>query len=176
CPLIVGRGEGEQFVASAIPAFLRHTRQVQYMGDDELVVLRPDGVEFMTPEGQVLKREVVEIDWDAETAEKQGFETFMLKEIYEQADAVAETIGQRAARGIGIDLGDLGAVDDELLSTLRRIVIVACGTSYHAGLIGRYAIEEWSRVPVEVEIASEYRYRNPVVGPGDLVIGVSQSG
>ena len=119
---------------------------------------------------------MVEIDWDAETAEKQGFETFMLKEIHEQADAVAETIGERAARGIGIDLGDLGAVDDELLRTARRIVIVACGTSFHAGLIGRYAIEEWSRVPVEVEIASEYRYRNPVVGPGDLVIGISQSG
>ena len=119
---------------------------------------------------------MVEIDWDAETAEKQGFETFMLKEIHEQADAVAETIGERAARGVGIDLGDLGAIDDELLRTVRRVVIVACGTSYHAGLIGRYAIEEFSRVPVEVEIASEYRYRNPVVGPGDLVIGISQSG
>ena len=176
CPLIVGRGEGEQFVASAIPAFLRFTRQVQYMGDDELVVLRPDGVEFLTPDGQPLEREVVEIDWDTETAEKQGFETFMLKEIYEQADAVAETIGERAARGIGIDLGDLGTIDDELLQTIRRVVIVACGTSYHAGLMGRYAIEEWSRVSVEVEIASEYRYRNPVVGPGDLVIGISQSG
>ena len=130
----------------------------------------------MSAAGEALEREVVEIDWDAETAEKQGFETFMLKEIHEQADAVAETIGERAARGIGIDLGDLGAIDDELLTDARRIVIVACGTSFHAGLIGRYAIEEWSRVPVEVEIASEYRYRNPVVGPGDLVIGISQSG
>ena len=176
CPLIVGRGEGEQFLASAIPAFLRYTRQVQYIGDDEIVVLRPDGVEFQTAAGKVLERELTEVDWDSETAEKQGFETFMLKEIHEQADAVAETIGERAARGIGIDLGDTGAVDDELLRTARRVVIVACGTSYHAGLIGRYAIEEWSRVPVEVEIASEYRYRNPVVGPGDLVVGISQSG
>ncbi len=176
CPLIVGRGDGEQFLASAIPAFLRDTRRVQYINDDEFVVLTPDGVEFVSAGGEPLEREVVEIDWDAETAEKQGFETFMLKEIHEQADAVAETIGERAARGIGIDLGDLGAVDDELLRTARRIVIVACGTSFHAGLIGRYAIEEWSRVPVEVEIASEYRYRNPVVGPGDLVIGISQSG
>ena len=175
CPLIVGRGDGEQFLASAIPAFLRHTRRVQYIGDDEIVVVSRDGVEFQSAEGTPLEREVVEIDWDAETAEKQGYETFMLKEIHEQADAVAETIGERAARGIGIDL-ELGGVDDELLRTLRRIVIVACGTSYHAGLIGRYAIEEWSRVPVEVEIASEYRYRNPVVGPGDLVIGISQSG
>jgi glucosamine--fructose-6-phosphate aminotransferase (isomerizing) len=176
CPLIIGRGEGEQFVASAIPAFLGHTRRVQYMGDDELVVLTPDDVEFLSASGEPLEREVVEIDWDTDTAEKQGFETFMLKEIHEQADAVAETIGERAARGIGIDLGELGAIDDELLRTLKRVVIVACGTSYHAGLIGRYAIEEWSRVPVEVEIASEYRYRNPVVGPGDLVIGISQSG
>src|SRR5579871_587483 len=176
CPLIVGRGEGEQFVASAIPAFLRHTRHVQYIENDELVVLRPDGVEFMTADGQPLERELVEIDWDAETAEKQGFETFMLKEIHEQADAVAETIGERAAREDGVDLGDLGSIDDDLLRRMRRVVIVACGTSYHAGLIGRYAIEEWSRVPVEVEIASEYRYRNPVVGSDDLVIGISQSG
>src|SRR5437588_8831508 len=176
CPLIVGRGDGEQFLASAIPAFLRDTRRVQYINDDEFVVLRPEGVEFVSATGDPLERDVVEIDWDTETAEKQGFETFMLKEIHEQADAVAETIGERAARGVGIDLGDLGAIDDELLTTARRVVIVACGTSYHAGLIGRYAIEEFSRVPVEVEIASEYRYRNPVVGPGDLVIGISQSG
>ncbi|HJS95111.1 MAG TPA: glutamine--fructose-6-phosphate transaminase (isomerizing) [Solirubrobacteraceae bacterium] len=176
CPLIVGRGEGEQYIASAIPAFLKHTRHVQYIENDEIVVLRPDGVEFFTPEGTPVEREVVEIDWDSETAEKQGYETFMLKEIHEQADAVAETIGERAARGVGIDLGDLGPIDDELLRRLRRVVIVACGTSYHAGLIGRYAIEEFSRVPVEVEIASEYRYRNPLVGSGDLVIGISQSG
>ncbi len=176
CPLIVGRGEGEQFIASAIPAFLRETRHVQYINDDELVVMRPEGVEFETADGEPLQREVVEIDWDAETAEKQGYETFMLKEIHEQADAVAETIGERAAREDGIDLPDLGAIDDELLRSLRRVVIVACGTSYHAGLIGRYAIEEWARVPVEVDIASEYRYRNPVVGPGDLVVGISQSG
>ena len=176
CPLIIGRGDGEQFIASAIPAFLRHTRRVQYIENDEIVVLRPDDVEFFTAEGTALTREIVEVDWDAETAEKQGYETFMLKEIHEQADAVAETIGERAARGVGIDLGDLGPIDDEFLRTLRRVVIVACGTSYHAGLIGRYAIEEFSRVSVEVEIASEYRYRNPIVGAGDLVIGISQSG
>jgi glucosamine--fructose-6-phosphate aminotransferase (isomerizing) len=176
CPLIIGRGEDEQFIASAIPAFLRETRKVQYIENDEIVVVRADGVEFLSAAGEPLPRDVVEIDWDAETAEKQGYETFMLKEIHEQADAVAETIGERAAHNDGIDLGDLGAIDDELLRSVKRIVMVACGTSYHAGLIGRYAIEEWSRVPVEVEIASEYRYRNPVVGPGDLVIGISQSG
>ncbi len=176
CPLIVGRGEGEQFIGSAIPAFLRDTRRVQYINDDEIVVLTPADVGFLTAAGEVVQRETVEIDWDADTAEKQGFETFMLKEIHEQADAVAETIGERAAHGTRIDLGDLGAIDDQLLRQIRRIVIVACGTSYHAGLIGRYAVEEWGRVPVEVDIASEYRYRNPVVGPGDLVIGISQSG
>jgi glucosamine--fructose-6-phosphate aminotransferase (isomerizing) len=176
CPLIVGRGRGEQFIASAIPAFLRETRQVQYIEDSELAILRPDGVRFITVAGEERERPVVEVDWDAETAEKQGYETFMLKEIHEQADAVAETIGERAAHPSSIDLGDLGSIDDEHLRELRRIVIVACGTSYHAGLIGRYAIEEWSRVPVEVEIASEYRYRNPIVGAGDLVIGISQSG
>jgi glucosamine--fructose-6-phosphate aminotransferase (isomerizing) len=176
CPLIIGRGDGEQFIASAIPAFLLATRRVQYMGDDEIVVLTPDGVEFQTAAGESLPREIVEIDWDADTAEKQGYETFMLKEIYEQADAVAETIGERAARGTGIDLGDLGTIDDEFLATLGRVVIVGCGTAYHAGLIGRYAIEQWARVPVEVEIASEYRYRNPIVGPTDLVVGISQSG
>ncbi len=176
CPLVIGRGDGETFIASAIPAFLRDTRRVQYIGDDELVVLRPEGTEFYTAGGEPVEHEIVEIDWDADTAEKQGYETFMLKEINEQADAVAETIGERAARGWGIDLGDLGPIDDELLTRIRRVVIVACGTAYHAGLIGRYAIEQWARVPVEVDIASEYRYRDPVVGPDDLVIGVSQSG
>src|SRR6201996_1942907 len=176
CPLIVARGDGETFIASAIPAFLRETRRVQYIGDDELVVLRPEGTEFYTAAGEPVEHEVVEIDWDADTAEKQGFETFMLKEIHEQADAVAETIGERAARGWGIDLGDMGVIDDDLLKHIRRGVLAACGTPHHAGLIGRYAIEQWARVPVEVDIASEYRYRDPVVGPEDLVIGISQSG
>jgi glutamine---fructose-6-phosphate transaminase (isomerizing) len=176
CPLLVGRGDGEQFIASAVPAFMASTRRVQYLNDDEIVVLRPDGVEFMTADGQPLEREIQRIDWDADTAEKQGYETFMLKEIHEQADAVAETLGERVARETGIDLGDLGAISDDVLRDLRKVSIAACGTAYHAGLIGRYAIEEWARVPVEVDIASEYRYRNPVIGPGDLMIGVSQSG
>ena len=176
CPLIIGRGEGEQFVASAVPAFLEHTRRAQHLENGEIVVLRPDGVSIMTAAGEPVERPEHTIDWDAETAEKGGFETFMLKEIYEQADAVADAIADRTARGDGVDLEEEGALDEAILDGVRRIVVVACGTSYHAGLIGRYAIEEWARLPVEMDIASEYRYRNPVVGEGDLVIGISQSG
>jgi glucosamine--fructose-6-phosphate aminotransferase (isomerizing) len=176
CPLIIGRGEGEQFVASAVPAFLAETRTVQYLENGEIVVLRPEGVQIMTGDGQPVQREVEQVDWDQETAEKGGYETFMLKEIHEQADAVADTLFDRTARGEGVDLDEEGALDESILAGVTRIVVVACGTAYHAGLIGRYALEEWARVPVEMDIASEYRYRNPVVGEGDLVIGISQSG
>src|SRR5204863_862690 len=156
--------------------FMRDTRRVQYINNGEIVTITRDGAEFQTADGEPVEREVVEIDWDAETAEKGGFETFMLKEIHEQADALAETIFDRTARDDGVDIDEMGAVDDDLLRQVRRIVIVACGTSYHAGLVGRYAIEEWSRVPVEMDIASEYRYRNPVVDENDLVVGITQSG
>ncbi|HEY4450110.1 MAG TPA: glutamine--fructose-6-phosphate transaminase (isomerizing) [Solirubrobacteraceae bacterium] len=176
CPLLVGRGEGEQFVASAVPAFLAETRRVQFLENGEIVVLRPDGVTITTADGRLVERAEHTVDWDEETAEKGGYETFMLKEIHEQADAVADAIADRTARGDGVDLMEQDALDESILDGLRRIVIVACGTSYHAGLIGRYAIEEWARVPVEMDIASEYRYRNAVVGPGDLVLGITQSG
>ena len=176
CPLVIGRGDREQFVGSGIPAFLEHTRDVQYLEDDELAVVRADGVEIVTPDGTPVQRPVETVEWDADAAEKGGYETFMLKEIHEQADAVAETIADRTVRPDGVDLDGLGAIDEEFLRTCRSITVVACGTSYHAGLIGRYAIEEWARVPVQMDIASEYRYRNPVVGPGDLVVGITQSG
>ena len=163
--MIIGRGEGEQFVASAVPAFLAETRRVQFLDNDEIVVLRPDGVTITTPAGVPLERAVETVDWDEETAEKGGYETFMLKEIHEQADAVAETIADRTA-GAGVDLDEEGALDEAILADVKRIVLVAGGTSYHAALIGRYAIEEWARLPVEVDVASEYRYRNPVSAPG----------
>jgi glucosamine--fructose-6-phosphate aminotransferase (isomerizing) len=175
CPLIVGRGDGEQFLGSAIPAFLAHTRDVQLIENDEIVVLRPDGVEFMTPDGTPIERAVTHVDWDESTAEKGGYETFMLKEIHEQADAVAETIADRTARGDGVDLAE-AELDESLLHDVDRILILAAGTSFHAGLIGRYAIEEWARLPVDMDIASEWRYRNPIVGERELVIGITQSG
>ncbi|HEU4977600.1 MAG TPA: glutamine--fructose-6-phosphate transaminase (isomerizing) [Solirubrobacteraceae bacterium] len=176
CPLIVGLGEQEAFFASAVPAFLAHTRLVQYIENDEIVEITPQGARFFGTDGAERERPVKQIDWDEQTAEKGGYETFMLKEIHEQADVVAETIADRTARGDGVDLDDEGALDEALLRDVKRIVVVACGTSYHAGLIGRYAVEEWARIPVEMDVASEYRYRNPVVGPGDLVIGITQSG
>ena len=176
CPLVIGRGQNEQFVASAIPAFLAYTRRVQYIENGDIVSVRPEGVSFSTADGVAAPRVVHAVDWDADVAEKAGYETFMLKEIHEQADAIAETIADRTTRPDGVDLPGLGQIDDAVLAGCRRIVVVACGTSYHAGLIGRYAIEQWARVPVEMDVASEYRYRDPVLGPGDLVIGLSQSG
>jgi len=175
CPLIVGVGEHEAFLASAIPAFLAETREVLLIESGEIVTVGPEGVRITDAAGEPIARETEEVTWDEDAAEKGGYPTFMMKEIHEQPDAVAETIADRLAEGDRVDLGDVG-LDEDFAKSLRRIVIVACGTSYHAGLVGRYAIEQWARVPVEMDIASEYRYREPVVGPDDLVIGITQSG
>ncbi|MDP1847329.1 MAG: glutamine--fructose-6-phosphate transaminase (isomerizing) [Solirubrobacteraceae bacterium] len=175
CPLVVGRGDGEQFFGSDVTAFLAYTRDVQFVQSGEIVVLRPDGVEFLTPDGAAVTREITRVDWDQATAEKGGYETFMLKEIHEQADAVAETVADRTIRPDGVDLA-AAELDEALLQNIDRILIVAAGTSFHAGLIGRYAIEEWARIPVEMDIASEWRYRNPIVSERELVIGITQSG
>src|SRR5215207_3983724 len=175
CPLIVGLGENENFIASAIPAFLVETRTALGIKNDEIVTVHKGEVTITDAEGNVRQRDPEEVTWDEDAAEKGGYETFMLKEIHEQPDSVAETITDRLPRLDGVDLSDV-ELDDEFLRGVERIVIVACGTSYHSGLIGRYAIEQWARIPVEMDIASEYRYREPVVGPDDLVIGITQSG
>jgi glucosamine--fructose-6-phosphate aminotransferase (isomerizing) len=176
CPLVAGVGEGEAFLASAIPAFLAETREAVAIENDEIVTIEAGGgVSITDAAGSPVERSAEEISWDEAAAEKGGYETFMLKEIHEQADAVAETIADRLPGDDGVDLSEL-ELDDDYLRGTQRIVIVACGTSYHAGLVGRYAIEEWARVPVEMDIASEYRYRNPVIGERDLVIGITQSG
>jgi glucosamine--fructose-6-phosphate aminotransferase (isomerizing) len=174
CPLVVGVGDGEMFLASSIAAFLRETRQVQLIEDDEVVLVTPDGARFFTDDGEVEHKDIEPIDWDDESAVKGGYETFMLKEIYEQPEAVRETIGDRARRG-KLVLDGIGLNELEI-QNLRRIVIVACGTAYHAAVVGRYIIEEWARVPVEPDIASEWRYRNPVLSKDTLVIGITQSG
>jgi glucosamine--fructose-6-phosphate aminotransferase (isomerizing) len=174
CPLVVGVGDGEMFLASSIAAFLGETRRVQLIDEGEVVAITPEGARFFDDEGEVEHKDVEPVDWDDEVAEKGGYETFMLKEIYEQPEAVRETIGDRARRGKlvleGIGLNELE------IQNLRRIVIVACGTAYHAAVVGRYIIEEWARVPVEPDIASEWRYRNPVLSKDTLVIGITQSG
>ena len=174
CPLVVGVGEGEMFLASSIAAFLRETRRVQLIEDGEVVAITPEGARFFVEEGEVEHKDVEPVDWDDESAEKGGYETFMLKEIYEQPEAVSETIGDRARRG-KLVLDGIGLTELEI-QNLRRIVVVACGTAYHAGVVGRYIIEEWARIPVEPDIASEWRYRNPVLSKDTLVIGISQSG
>jgi glutamine---fructose-6-phosphate transaminase (isomerizing) len=174
CPLLVGVGEGEMFLASATTAFLGETRKLQLIDDGEVVAITPQGARFFDVENGQVEREILEVDWDDEAAEKSGYETFMLKEIYEQPDAVKETLGDRVRHG-RLVLESLGLTDEELRN-LRRIVILACGTAYHSGVVGRYIIEEWARVPVEPDIASEWRYRNPVLSRDTLVIGISQSG
>ncbi len=173
-PLVVGVGEGEMFLASSVTAFMKETRRIEYLDDGDIVTITPAGATFMRPDGEAIEKEIVEVDWDDEGAEKGGFETFMLKEIYEQPDAVEETIGDRVRHG-KLELDELGLSDSEI-KNLRRIVILSCGTSYHAGVVGRYVIEEWARIPVEPDIASEWKYRNPVLSKDTLVIAISQSG
>ena len=175
CPLVIGVGEQERFVASAIPAFLRETREVVLIEDDEVVVLEAGGHTVFAGDTEVGERAPERVDWDEDAAEKGGYDTFMLKEIHEQPAALWDTIGDRLRPDGAVDLFGLG-LDDAALARVERIHIVACGTSYHAGLVGRYLIEDWARIPVHVEVASEYRYRTCLAGPGDLVIGITQSG
>ncbi len=174
CPLVVGVADGEMFLASSIAAFQRETSRVKLIEDGEVVEITPKGARFLTVDNEERHRDELEIDWDDESAERHGFETFMLKEIYEQPAAVERTICEYL-HGDEIAMPSL-ELSDEDLAGISRILILACGTAYHAGVVGRYAIEEWARIPCEFDVASEWRYRNPVVEPGTLVIGISQSG
>ncbi|HYB27689.1 MAG TPA: glutamine--fructose-6-phosphate transaminase (isomerizing) [Solirubrobacteraceae bacterium] len=173
CPLVVGLGSEEQFIASSITAFIAHTREVAVLGDDEIAVLRPGEVLVFDVKGLPHRPASTEVEWDEDRCEKDGYETFMLKEIHEQGTAVRDTLSQWRAN---VERNACGGLAPDRLRRARRIILVACGTSYHAGLAARNAIERWARIPVEVEVASEFRYREPIVEPDALVLGISQSG
>jgi len=174
CPLVVGVGEGEHFVASAISAFAEHTREVRVIEDGDLVVLRCHEMSVYDAAGDLVDRPTRTVDAAVDIAGREGHETYMLKEIHEQGAAVARTLEGRLGED-GVVLDELG-LDDGELASLDSLRIIACGTSLHAGLIARYAIERWAKLPVEVEVASEFRYREPVLRPGALIVGITQSG
>jgi glutamine---fructose-6-phosphate transaminase (isomerizing) len=175
-PLVVGLGENESFIASDVPAFLSHTRKAMFLDDGDIAVVRRGDVSIRNIGGEKLDREIHEILWDPVQVEKQGFKHFMLKEIFEQPHAVRDTLLGRYSLDTGlVHLNEL-ALDDELVSRLKRIAIVACGTSWLAAQVGKFLIEELARLPVEVDVASEFRYRNPILTGNDLVVGITQSG
>ena len=175
-PLIIGVGEGEQFLASDIPALLKHTRRVLILDEGEIASLRPAGVSISKIDGTLVQRDPLTIEWDVESAEKGGYPHFVLKEIHEQPDALRRALTGRVREGT-LHLVELEQMRRSgLLDKIQRIVIVACGTSYHAGLIAKYVLEQWARIPVEAITAAEFRYCNPIVGPETLCIAVTQSG
>ena len=173
-PLLLGYGDGENFIASDVTALLRHTRDIVYMDDGELAVVTRGGIRIYDERRRPIEKEHHHIDWDVDAAEKGGYDHFMLKEIYEQPDAIARAITGRIRDG-RVVLSDLTMTDREIRE-LGRVCIVACGSSYHVGMVGKYVLERLLRRPVEVSLASEFRYSDPLVGKGDLVIVISQSG
>ncbi len=173
-PLIVGQNDRGCFIASDVPAILKYTRTVYYMENQEVAILRPDGLQFFSLDEEELAKEPSTIDWDADAAEKAGYEHFMLKEMYEQPRTIADTISPRIVNN-DIVIEELKMTDEELRS-INKIHIVACGSAYHAGVTGKYVLEGLARIPVEVDVASEFRYRDPILEEGNMIIVISQSG
>jgi len=175
-PLVVGVGEGVNYLASDVAAIMGHTRQVIYLDDGEMVTLRPEGIQTMNINNEAVEKEIQEITWDLGRIQKGGYEHFMLKEIFEQPQTIRDSFRGRILTESGdVKLGGIHLTDWELRN-IRRIIILACGTSWHAGLVGEYLLEEYAHIPVEVEYASEFRYRNPIIEPGTICLVVSQSG
>jgi glucosamine--fructose-6-phosphate aminotransferase (isomerizing) len=175
-PLVIGLGDGENFIASDIPAIIKRTRRTYILNDGEMAVVKKDAIEITNRRGELVTKKVFEVNWNAEAAEKGGFEHFMLKEIHEQPKAVRDTMSQRIAKdGRTITLDELKWSAD-FLRSFNKVYIVACGTAYHAGLVGKYYIERLARIPVTVDLASEFRYREPIVDESTLFMVVSQSG
>ena len=174
-PLVAGLGDGENFLASDVAAFIDYTKRAVELGQDEVVTINPDGIAICDLDGKALPLREYEITWDAAAAQKGGFAHFMLKEIFDQPKAIADTLIGRLSDNNQIQLDELHMSDDEI-KKIKRISVIACGTAYHAGMVAKYAIEKWAKVAVDVEIASEYRYRDPIVDKDSLVIAISQSG
>ncbi len=175
-PLVIGLGEGEYFIASDIPPLLPYTRNFIFMEDGEIAVLSSEGVKIYNARGEEVSKEPKYVNWNPLMAEKGGYKHFMLKEIFEQPRALTDTIRGRLSEERGDVLLDNVHLTKETLKKIHRIVLIACGTSYHAALVGKFLIEEFCRIPVEADIGSEFRYRNPIVGENDLIIAISQSG
>ena len=174
-PLVVGRGEGENFLASDVSAFIAHTRDAVELGQDQVVEISRDGITITDFDGAPVEGHAFHVDWDASAAEKGGYEWFMLKEIEEQPQAVADTLLGRIDLAGRLSLDEMRLSDEELRD-IDKIIVIACGTAFHAGLIAKYAIEHWTRIPCEVELASEFRYRDPILDRQTLVVAISQSG
>ena len=174
-PLVVGVGVGENFLASDVSAFVDHTREALELGQDQIVVLTSEGVKVIDFAGAVVEARPFTVDWDASAVEKGGHDLFMLKEISEQPKAVADALLGRVGSDGRIQLDEMG-LEDQVLRDIDKVVVVACGTAAHAGMVAKYAIENWTRIPVEMELASEFRYRDPIVNARSLVIAISQSG
>ncbi len=173
-PLVIGLGEGENFLGSDVAAFVEHTRNALAIGQDQIVAITPQGVEVTDFAGGAVEVEPFEVVWDASAAEKGGWSSFMAKEVSEEPEAVANTLRGRLHDG-AVVIPELDGLDD-LFAGIHRVIVIACGTAAYAGMVGKYALEQWTRVPVDVELAHEFRYRDPVIGPDTLVVSISQSG